>query len=113
MIAVMRKAGGRDSHNCADFIAGLVFTGMRKGEAAEVEWRDVDFEAGEILVRGDAVTGTKNWEVRRVPMIPDARALFERMRDERADEPGSAKVFLVREAQKSINRAVEIVGMAR
>ena len=37
-------------------------------------------QAGEIVVRGDPETGTKNWTVRRVPMIPDARALFERMR---------------------------------
>ena len=51
---------------------------MCLGEANALEWRDIDFEAGEVLVRGDAETGTKNWEVRRVPLIPDARALFER-----------------------------------
>ena len=34
-------------------------------------------------MRGDAETGTKNWELRRVPLIPDARALFQRMRSER------------------------------
>ena len=44
-------------------------------------------------MRGDAETGTKNWGLRRVPMIPDARELFERMRSERADEPLDAKVF--------------------
>ena len=60
---------------------------MRKGEANTLDWRDLDFEAGEIVVRGDAETGTKNWELRRVPLIPDARALFERMRRERAEEP--------------------------
>ena len=66
---------------------------MRKSEANALEWRDVHFEAGEIVVRGDADTGTKNWELSRVPLIPDARALFERMRSERADEPLDAKVF--------------------
>jgi hypothetical protein len=30
----------------------------------EIEWRDLDFDAGEIVVRGDATTGTKSWTVR-------------------------------------------------
>ena len=77
LIAEMRAGHSRDSINCADFAAGLAVYGMRKGEAnARSTWRDVDFEAGEIVVRGDAETGTKNWELRRVPLIPDARALF-------------------------------------
>ena len=50
---------------------------LPEGEAGQIEWRDVDFEAGEIIIRGDPETGTKNWAVRRVPLIPDARALFE------------------------------------
>jgi integrase len=113
LIAEMRAAHSRDSRNCADFVLGLAVTGMRKGEANALEWRDVDFEAGEIVVRGDADTGTKNWELRRVPLIPDARTLFERMRAERADEPLDAKVFAVREAQKAIDRACKKVGTDR
>jgi hypothetical protein len=30
---------------------GLAFTGCRTGEAGHVEWRDVDFDSGEIVVR--------------------------------------------------------------
>jgi integrase len=86
---------------------------MRKGEANTLDWRDLDFEAGEIVVRGDAETGTKNWELRRVPLIPDARTLFERMRRERAEEPLNAKVFLVRECQKALDRACKKVGTDR
>jgi integrase len=112
-ITEMQKAGSRDSRNCADFVSGLAFTGMRIGEAAPVEWRDLDFVAGEIVVRGDPETGTKNWDVRRVPLIPDARALFERMRAERSDEHAGEKVFLVRESQKSMNRSARLVGMER
>ncbi len=44
-------------------------------------------------MRGDAETGTKNWELRRVPVIPDARTLFERMRSERPGEPLEPKSF--------------------
>jgi integrase len=74
----MERAGAWCSRDCADFVRGLAFTGCRKGEANQITWRDVDFDAGEILVRGDATTGTKNWELRRVPLIPDAQALFQR-----------------------------------
>ena len=56
-----------------------------------MRWRDLDFAAGEIVVRGDSETGTKNWTVRRVPMIPDARALFQRMLETSAGEPTHSK----------------------
>jgi integrase len=113
LIDEMRAGHSRDSINCADLAAGLAFTGCRIGEAREITWRDVDFEAGEIVVRGDAKTGTKNWELRRVPLISDALALFQRMRSKRADEPLDAKVFLVRESQKALNRACKKVGTDR
>jgi integrase len=113
LIVEMRNGHGRDSRNCADFAAGLAFTGCRLSEANALEWRDIDFAAGEIVVRGDAETGTKNWELRRVPLIPDARALLERMRSERAGEPSDAKVFRVRECQKSLDRAWKKVGIDR
>jgi integrase len=113
MIAEMRGGHSRDSNNCADFALGLAVTGMRKGEANALEWRDVDFGAGEIVVRGDAETGTKNWELRRVPLIPDARVLFEQMRSERSGEPLEANVFRVAECQKSLDRAAKKVGVNR
>jgi integrase len=113
LISEMRAGHSRDSCNCADFAAGLAFTGCRLGEACEIVWRDVDFEAGEIVVRGDAKTGTKNWELRRVPLIPDARALFERMRSDRSDESLDTKVFRVSECQKSLDRACKNVGTER
>lgn len=113
LLEEMRAGHSRDSRNCADFAAGLAFTGCRLGEAGEIQWRDIDFEGGELVVRGDPETGTKNWELRRVPLIPDARALFQRMRSQRADAPLDTKVFLVRECQKSLDRACNKVGTAR
>ena len=113
LIDEMRAGHSRDSMNCADLAAGLAFTGCRIGEAREIAWRDIDFDAGEIVVRGDAKTGTKNWELRRVPLIPDARALFQRMRSERPSESLDAKVFRVGECQKALNRACKKVGTDR
>jgi len=114
LVEEMRNGHGRDSRNCADFVEGLAYSGMRKGEANALEWRDLDFEASEIVVRGDAVTGTKGGEGwRRVPMIPDARVLFERLRGERPREPLDGKVFQVHECQKSLDRACKKVGAHR
>jgi integrase len=91
----------------------LAFTGCRVSEAREIAWRDVDFDAGEIVVRGDANTGTKNWQLRRVALVPDARRLLERMRSERRSEPLDARIFKVAECQKSIDRAAKKVGVDR
>ena len=106
-------AGAWCSRDCADLVQGMAFTGMRKSEASEVEWRDLLFDSGEVVVRGDPATGTKNWEVRRVPMIPEARELFQRMRASRPDEPATGKVFRVREAQKAIDAACRKLRLPR
>jgi len=113
LVDVVEHAGAWCSQDCADFVRGLAFTGCRKGEAGQITWRDVDFEAGEIVVLGDPETATKNWTVRRVPLIPDARALFERMRAERRAERLDAKVFRVGECQKALDRACKKVGADR
>lgn len=113
LLEEMGKAKSRDSQNCLDFVRFLAYTGCRKGEAAKVTWADLDFTRGVINVRGDLLTGTKNWETRRVPMIPAARALLLEMRERRSEEPETGTMLLVRECQKSLDRAAKIVGMAR
>jgi hypothetical protein len=106
LLEEIRSARGRYSRSCADFVEGLAVTGARKNEAAELEWRDLNLEAGVIVLRGDPETGTKNWKVHRAPMIPAARALFERMRHDRPDEPLTNKMFRVREAQEANRRSM-------
>ncbi len=106
-VAEMRTRNSRDSQHGADFAEGLAFTGCRISEAGQIVWRDLDFTAGEILVKGDPEKATKNGEIRRVPMIPGARGLFERMRRERSDEPQSTNVFAIRRCQKAMSRAAK------
>jgi integrase len=107
------SSGAGQARHCSDFIQGLAFTGMRKSEANTLEWRDVDLEAGEVIVRGDAETDTENWELRRVPLIPDALFLFQRMRLEQPRASLTSKVFRVRECQKALDRACKKVGADR
>src|SRR5450755_3644028 len=113
LVETIRTAGAWCSRDCADFVEGLAVTGARKAEAGGIEWRDLDFKAGQIVIRGDVETGTKNWTILRVPMIPRARELFQKMRADRAKEPLTAKVFRVREAQKAINAACKKLRIPR
>jgi integrase len=96
-VQAIRSAGGRDSKNCADFVQFVAFTGCRLSEAIAVIWHDIDFNKSEITVRGDAITGTKNSEARRVPMIPELRVLLQRVH--RLLGVGAAHVAVAREIQ--------------
>ena len=109
----IEAGGGGFSRACADLVRFLAFGGFRKSEAANITWADCDFDKGEILVRGDAETGTKNWTVRRVPMIPDMRQLLERLKGVHPDVAPTRPVMRVRECQKAMDRAAGRIGMAR
>ena len=91
--------------SCANLMRFLAFGGFRKSEAKRVTWADCDFEKGEITVRGDADTGTKNWSIRRVPMIPEMKALLEKLRNEHPDAKPTDPVMIVAECQGAINTA--------
>lgn len=112
MLEAIRKSGSRHSKPCADFVAGLAYTGLRLSEANRLTWQDVDVEKGTLKVRNIG-TGTKNREERTVPLIPDALALFTRMQGEYPDPTPGAPVFLVRESQKALNAAAKKAKMAR
>ena len=112
-VVKIRGAGCRQSQDCGDLVEGLAYTGCRIAEAGHIQWRDLDFTAGEITVKGDPDEATKNGEIRRVPMIPRALALFQKMRKSRPKEALSESVFRVRECQKAMTNAAKKVGMAR
>jgi len=110
-VHAIRIAGAPQSKDCAEFVCFLAYTGLRKGEAKFVTWADVDFENGEIIVRGDPLTGTKNNEIRRVPMIPELRDMLSAIRDARRMEKGSDRVLRVNEAEKSMRAAAKKIGI--
>jgi len=109
----IEKAGGRYSRDCADLVRFLAYGGFRISEAANTAWQDCDFAKGKISVHGDAHTGTKNREIRQVPMIPEMRELLERLRTERGAESSETPVMRVNECQKAMDRAAKLVGMQR
>ncbi len=113
LVGAIEKADGGWNHRCADLVRFLAFGGFRKSEAAAITWGDCDLTKGEIIVRGDAETGTKNWSIRRVPMIPEMRQLLKRLREQRPEEFATTSVMQVRECQGAINSACKKVGISR
>ena len=114
LVTTIRNGDGGWAERCADLVEFLAYGGCRKGEAARVNGRDCDFDKGEITVLGDPATGTKNWEIRRIPMIPDMRRLLERLKKRRgAEEFLSKPVMLVHECQGAIDTACKKLNIPR
>jgi len=114
LVNAIRNGDGGWAERCADLVEFLAYGGCRKGEAARINGRDCDFEKGEINVLGDAATGTKNWEIRRIPMIPDMRRLLERLKKERGEAEFLSKpVMLVHECQGAIDTACKKLNIPR
>ena len=112
MVQTIENAGGRFSRDCADLVRFLAYGGFRLGEAGNVTWADCDFKKEEIVVRGDSEEGTKNSEIRRVPMIAEMRQLLKRLREMRGEELPDARVMRVGESQKAMEAAVKKLGIS-
>ena len=114
LVTTIRNGDGGWAERCADLVEFLAYGGCRKGEAARVNGRDCDFDKGEITVLGDPATGTKNWEIRRIPMIPDMLRLLKRLKRERGAEEFLGKpVMLVHECQGAIDTACKKLNIPR
>ncbi len=87
----------------ANLVELLAYSGMRLAEATSLRWRDVNFAGGRFVVTGGD-TGTKNHEVREVPLFPAMRALLERLQVERQPAPDDLVIRIVK-ATKAIEQA--------
>lgn len=112
LVKHVRGNGSGKGGHCADAIEFFSYCGPRLTEAARILGRDCDFSRGEIIIRGDPETGTKNWEMRRVPMIPEMRKLLERLKSNR-DEQDFLKnpVCRVRKFNRSLKNACKKLGL--
>ena len=116
MVEVIRNAGSGFSKPAGDLVQFLAYGGFRIGEAKHITWADCDFKRGKITVSGDPTSGLKGrhaGEYRDVPMIPDMLKLLERIKASEPDARPNQTVMGVFECQKSINRAVKILGIKR
>jgi integrase len=112
LLAHVRGNGsGRGGHS-ADAIQFFSYAGPRLNEAARIYGRDCSFVKNEIVIRGDLITGTKNWEIRRVPMIPEMRKLLERLKAECSEQEFlNNPVLRVRKFNRSLKNACTKLGL--
>jgi integrase len=113
-VKAIRSAPSRWSEHTADFVEFLSYSGVRpESEGWNITWRHCDFRRNELVVTGEPEEGTKNRTVRRVPMNANLRALLEKMREARKDEPLDTPVLQVKSAREAMARAGKLVGMQK
>jgi integrase len=97
----------------ANLVRFLVYGGFRVSEAAKITWGDVDLEKGTIRVRGDEQTATKNWEIRKRPMIPEMKAFLEALQAENPGRKPTDRVIEAKECRGSLASACEQLGIQK
>jgi len=102
LVAQIRKADCR-AEGGGNLVELLAYSGMRLNEAVSLLWSDVDSSRGVFRVTGGEV-GTKNHEVRMVPLFPAMRELLERIRAETAPAP-NVRVIPIKSAKKAMATA--------
>ncbi|CZP06053.1 Putative prophage CPS-53 integrase [Legionella pneumophila] len=92
-----------------DYFLLLLFTGMRKMEAASLRWEDVDLKSKTITLQD-----TKNHEIHTLPMSDFVYELMERRSRNKTSEfvfPAESKTGYIYEPKKAVNRVVELSGV--
>lgn len=67
-----------DAQSAVELCELLAYSGCRLGEATAIEWAHIDFKEKRFTVTGGE-TGTKNHEVRVVPLFPALESLLLRL----------------------------------
>jgi len=104
----MRHQDSR-SAPAADLVELLAYSGMRLAEAASIRWREVFLEQQQFVVTGGEA-GTKNHEVRSVPLFPALQQFLERLKGELRPLPGD-KIIRIDSAKRSMTSACERLGL--
>jgi len=112
LVANIRKNSGGWGPRIGDLVEFLAYGGMRiRSEAIWVTWNDIDWKRKEIVVRGDPETGTKNSEIRRVPILPDMETLLNSLRADGGE--GGDQILKISRCNEALNRACKEIGIPR
>jgi integrase len=92
-----------------DYFLLLLFTGMRKMEAASLRWGDVDLKSKTITLQD-----TKNHEVHTLPMPEFVYELMERRSRQKISQyvfPAESKTGYIYEPKKAVYKVVALSGV--
>ena len=110
LVANIRKNSGGWGPRIGDLVEFLAYGGMRiRSEAIWVTWNDIDWKRMEIVVRGHPETGTKNSEIRRIPILPDMETLLKRLRTDEAR--GEDRIIKISRCNEALKRACKEIGI--
>lgn len=104
LVETIRRADVRAQAACL-LVELLAYSGMRLGEAVNLTWADVDWARKTFTVTGGE-WGTKNHEVRVVPLFPAMRDLLERIRGDSIPIPAN-RVIAIDNAKRAIITACQ------
>ena len=103
LVETIRMADVR-AQDGGNLVELLGYSGMRLGEGLNLLWGDIDFERGLFTITGGE-RGTKNHQVRTIPLFPAMRDLLERIRGDRKPGPDERVVPLEVGAATAIKNA--------
>lgn len=104
----IKRLDGR-ANEAYNLVQLLAYSGMRLGEAIHIEWHEVDFKHNRFTVSGGEV-GTKNREVRMVPLFPKLKDFLLKLKDSKdADE--RSRIISIESAKKAIIAACKAEGL--
>lgn len=92
-----------------DYFLLILFTGLRRMEAASLPWKDIDFKA-----RTFTVQDTKNREIHTLPMSDYLYELFLRRKEFKTSEfvfPAPSKTGHLMEPRKAMLKVAELSGV--
>ena len=99
-----------DSANLCEFLA---YSGCRIAEATAMLWGNVNFELKSFVVTGGEA-GTKNLEVRTVPLFPPLERLLLSMRDALPQPPQPTdRIFSIQSGKKAMGTACNEAKLTR
>jgi integrase len=113
-VKLVRALRGMDRRyqEAANLVELLAYSGMRLAEATALRWRDISWDLARFVVRG-GVDGTKNREVREVPLFPAMKTFVENLRAARQlalQEDLVIGIAAARKAMEAACRVAEIPG---
>ena len=95
----------------ADLCEFLAYSGCRRGEATAMLWGDVDFDKKTFLVTGGE-TGTKNHEVRIVPLFPALENFLKNLLAGMPEKPKpSDNILKIKDAKTTLIKSSQRAGL--
>lgn len=101
---------GLQNDTMRDFFTLLIFTGLRRSEAASLKWDDIDFKDKTITI-----AETKNGDALTLPVGEYLQSMFEARRKRYGNHvfvfPGTGEDGYLHEPKKGINRIIKASGV--